>query len=93
MLGLKKVGALIGTVMAGYDGHRGWLYYLAVDPSYQRAGYGQSLVQAAESWLLEQKCPKVQLMVRSANSAVLGFYDSLGYKDDDVLVLSKRFAP
>ena len=93
VLGLKEGETLIGTVMVGYDGHRGWMYYLAVDPAHQQAQHGKRLVKAAENWLREQDCPKVQLMVRSSNSSVIGFYQALGYKDDDVLVLSRRFVP
>ena len=91
ILGLKQDRALIGTVMAGYDGHRGWLYYVAVLPAQQGKDYGRQLVEAGEAWLLTQNAPKIQLMVRNTNSDVLGFYDALGYKDDDVVVLSKRF--
>lgn len=93
VLGLHLEAALIGTVMVGYDGHRGWMYYLAVAPGHQQKGYGRQLVDAGEAWLKEKGAPKVQLMVRQTNKAVLGFYTALGYKDDDVVVLSKRFAP
>ena len=79
-----------GTVMAGYDGHRGWLYYLAVDPALQGRGIGRSLVVAAEAWLAAQGAGKVQLMVRMSNTAVLGFYDSLGYSDQECVVLGRR---
>lgn len=80
-----------GTVMAGYDGHRGWLYYLAVDPGLQGRGIGRSLVVAAEAWLAAQGAGKVQLMVRASNTAVTGFYDALGYTDQECVVLGRRF--
>lgn len=81
-----------GTVMAGYDGHRGWLYYLAVDPSLQGQGIGRSLVVAAEAWLAAQGARKVQLMVRTSNTAVTGFYAALGYTDQECVVLGRRFS-
>jgi ribosomal protein S18 acetylase RimI-like enzyme len=79
-----------GSVMVGYDGHRGWLNYLAVDPALQGAGIGRQLVADAEQRLLALGCPKVNLMVRSTNAAVVAFYRSLGYAIDDVTALGKR---
>ena len=84
---------IVGTVMAGYDGHRGWLYYLASDPQRRGEGIGRALVTAAEDALLELGCPKVQLMVRPDNDAVLGFYDSLGYERFDTSTTGKRLIP
>jgi ribosomal protein S18 acetylase RimI-like enzyme len=81
---------IVGTVMAGYDGHRGWLYYLASDPLRRGKGIGRDLVAAAEELLLELGCPKVQLMVRPDNADVLGFYDSLGYERFDTTTTGKR---
>jgi ribosomal protein S18 acetylase RimI-like enzyme len=81
---------VVGTVMAGYDGHRGWLYYLASDPHHRGKGIGRALVAAAEDALLELGCPKVQLMVRPGNKDVLGFYDSLGYERFDTTTTGKR---
>ncbi|MDY7529239.1 MULTISPECIES: GNAT family acetyltransferase [unclassified Cryobacterium] len=80
---------LVGTVMVGEDGHRGWIYYLAVDESQRGTGLGRQLMTVAEDWLRQRGAVKVQLMVRSANEAVLGFYDHLGYEDADVQVRSK----
>lgn len=80
---------LIGTIMTGYDGHRGWIYYLAVEPSYQRQGFGKQLVIAAENWLKLQGAPKVLLMVRESNQSVLNFYSNCGYEDNEVIVLGK----
>ncbi|MDQ0645265.1 GNAT family acetyltransferase [Microbacterium murale] len=81
---------LVGTVMAGYDGHRGWLYYLATSPDLRGAGIGRALVSEAERRLTEMGCPKVQLMVRRGNEAVLDFYDQLGYERFDVANTGKR---
>ena len=83
-------GALLGTVMLGYDGHRGWMYYLAVRPGTQRQGVGRRLVEAAEEWLRARGCPKAQLMVRHDNAAAKGFYERLGYADAETTTLGKR---
>jgi ribosomal protein S18 acetylase RimI-like enzyme len=80
---------LVGTVMVGHDGHRGWVYYLAVAESQRGIGLGREMMTAAELWLREQGAVKVQLMVRSSNEAMLGFYDHIGYEDADVKVRSK----
>lgn len=82
-------GAVVGTVMAGYDGHRGWLYYLAS----ARPGAGRALVAEAERRLIALGCPKVMLMVRPDNTGVLSYYDSLGYTREDVAVAGKRLLP
>lgn len=86
----ERDGTIVGTVMAGYDGHRGWVNYLAVAPDRQRQGIGRRLMQAAEAALLERGCPKLNLQVRSGNAAVLEFYARLGYGTDDVVSLGKR---
>ena len=86
-----KIGAqLVASCMAGYDGHRGWIYFLAVLPAWQRRGLARRLVEHAESRLRELGCPKIDLMVRDSNHAVLAFYESIGYRPDPVKVLSKR---
>jgi ribosomal protein S18 acetylase RimI-like enzyme len=82
--------AAIGSVMAGYDGHRGWLYYLAVADSHRGRGVARALVTEAERLLREMGCPKVQLMVREGNERVLGFYDALGYERFSVSNTGKR---
>jgi ribosomal protein S18 acetylase RimI-like enzyme len=89
VLGIFNDEQLVGTVMVGHDGHRGWIYYLAVDESRRGTGLGRDLMAAAETWLQEHEAVKVQLMVRAGNAAVLGFYDHLGYEDSDVRVRSK----
>jgi ribosomal protein S18 acetylase RimI-like enzyme len=79
---------LVGSVMAGYDGHRGWLYYLA--SSRRGEGIGRALVAEAERLLQGRGCPKVQLMVRPENTAARGFYDALGYESFDTWATGKR---
>ncbi len=86
----RASGRVVGSVMAGYDGHRGWLYYLATDPAHRGRGIARALVAEAERRLEAMGCPKVQLMVRVGNDRVLGLYDALGYGTDDVLVRSRR---
>lgn len=71
---------VVGTVMAGYDGHRGWLHYLATASTHRHRGVARAVVQEAERRLIGMGCPKIQLMVREGNEDVLGFYDSLGYE-------------
>jgi ribosomal protein S18 acetylase RimI-like enzyme len=81
--------ALLGTAMVGHDGHRGWVYYLAVRPELRRRGLGRQLMEASERWLQERGVPKLNLMVRTTNSTAVGFYEALGYTDDEVVVLAK----
>ncbi|WP_228976989.1 GNAT family acetyltransferase [Paraburkholderia gardini] len=83
-------GRIVGTIMAGYDGHRGWLYSLAVDTSLRRRGIGKQLVVHAEHALTALGCPKVNLQVLSAKAGVRGFYEALGYRADEVVSLGKR---
>ncbi|MEM5341073.1 GNAT family acetyltransferase [Paraburkholderia azotifigens] len=85
-----KDAFVVGTVMAGYDGHRGWLYSLAVLAAERRQGIGTRLVQHAEAALAARGCPKVNLQVLSAKADVRGFYEALGYRMDDVVSLGKR---
>lgn len=84
---------VIGTCMAGYDGHRGWFYYLGVSPEFQNKGIAKQLVTYAEKSLLDKGCPKINLMVRKTNATANGFYKAIGYQDDPVVVLSKRLIP
>jgi ribosomal protein S18 acetylase RimI-like enzyme len=81
--------ALVATAMAGHDGHRGWVYYLAVAPDLRSRGLGRAVMRAAEEWLAAQGVVKVQLMVRDTNAAALGFYEHLGYAAAEVRVLAK----
>jgi len=80
---------ITGSVMVGFDGHRGWVYYLAVAPAQQRAGLGRALMAAAEDWLRARGAPKIQLMVREDNHAALGFYQALGLERQKVVTLGR----
>jgi ribosomal protein S18 acetylase RimI-like enzyme len=82
--------AVVGSVMAGYDGHRGWINYLAVDPAHRRRGIGRGLMEEAERMLAAEGCPKINLQVRSSNASVIAFYEHLGYAMDDVMSFGKR---
>jgi len=88
-----EAGAIVAAVMAGYDGHRGSVNYLAVDPQHRRRGFGRALMQQIEALLTERGCPKVNLMVRAANADVMAFYRRLGYAPDEVVALGKRLIP
>ncbi|MDB5421677.1 MAG: GCN5-related N-acetyltransferase [Brevundimonas sp.] len=82
--------AVDGSVMVGFDGHRGWVYYLAVDPQARRRGLGRSLMRAAEHWLRAQGASKIQLMVRADNAEALAFHHAIGLEDQAVSVLGRR---
>lgn len=86
-------GRVVACVMAGYEGHRGWVNYLAVDPTQRRRGLGAQLMRRAEELLEAAGCPKVNLQVRSSNTEVLAFYRALGYAQDEVIALGKRLIP
>ena len=86
-------GDVVGTVMAGYEGHRGWLNYLAVDPPRRREGFGRALVEEAERRLRARGCPKINLQIRSSNREVADFYRNLGFSVDDVVSMGKRLSP
>ena len=81
---------VVGAVMAGFDGVRGWIYHLAVHKSYRRQGIASSLMRAAEKGLEAAGCPKVNLQVRATNRAVIAFYRSLGYEVEERASLGKR---
>ncbi len=83
-------GRLVAVVMAGYEGHRGWVNYLAVAPEVRREGHGRKMMEEAERRLLELGCPKVSLQIRRVNGDVAAFYDRLGYKKDEVISMGKR---
>ncbi len=80
---------IIGSVMAGYDGHRGSVNYLAVHPDFRGNGYAKLLMEAVEKRLRQMGCPKINLMVRKDNLAVLDFYETRGYQEQDCVVLGK----
>jgi len=83
-------GKLIAAVMAGYEGHRGWINYLAVHPEHRRCNYGRQMMTAAEKLLRSLGCPKINLQVRTTNQTVIEFYQRIGYSVDEVVSLGKR---
>jgi len=83
-------GKLVGTAMAGYDGHRGWVYYVAVSPRHQRRGIGAALMKQAEEKLIDLGCTKLNLQVRTSNTAVIAFYSSLGYLVEERVSMGKH---
>lgn len=89
LVGLKN-GAIMSSVMVGFDGHCGWVYYLCVDAAYRGRGHGRELMIEAEAWLRDRKAPKIQLMVRADNAGAEKFYQALGYEAQAVTVLGKR---
>jgi len=86
-------GQVVATAMIGYDGHRGWVYYLAVAQQHRKLAIGRTLMDAAEERLIALGCPKINLLVRTNNEQVLAFYDRLGYTRDDAVSLGKRLIP
>lgn len=82
-------GAIVGSVMVGDDGHRGWVYYLAVAPAHRHRGLGRRLMRAAEEWVAAHGVRKLELMVRDSNAAVAEFYERIGYEREPVLVMSR----
>jgi ribosomal protein S18 acetylase RimI-like enzyme len=83
-------GEIVASVMAGYDGHRGWLNYLAVAPRFRRCGIGRRIVKEAEARLREMGCPKINIQIRASNTGVIEFYRRIGFKPDDVVSMGKR---
>jgi ribosomal protein S18 acetylase RimI-like enzyme len=81
---------IMATAMTGFDGHRAWVYYLAVDPAQRGIGLGQAMMRACEAWARMQGAPKIQLMVRADNTAAIGFYNAIGYEPQPVTVLGRR---
>jgi len=84
---------LVGSVMAGYEGHRGWINYLAVSPDFRKQGLGKALMQHVENKLLTIGCPKINLQIRAGNTDVIAFYESIGFSDDNVSSFGKRLIP
>lgn len=89
VLGAFEGDALVGTVMVGHDGHRGWVYYLAVSPDRRRAGLGRRLMEEAERWLRQHGVVKLNLMVRRSNRTAIGFYERLGFSNAEVTVMAR----
>ena len=86
----EEDGRVVASVMAGYEGHRGWINYLAVDPDARRRGLGRLMLSEAEEALRALGCPKINLQVRTSNDAVRAFYQRVGYAVDDVISFGKR---
>ncbi|MBW6392062.1 GNAT family acetyltransferase [Billgrantia antri] len=89
----EREGRVMATAMAGYDGHRGSVYYLAVDPACQHQGLGRLLMATIEQKLHAMGCPKLNILVRTTNETVLAFYRKLGYPVDEAVSLGKRLIP
>lgn len=87
---LEEAGGIVGAAIVGHDGHRGSAYYVAVDPARQRSGAGRALMTALEDWLRTRGVWKLNLLVRRENAAVVAFYETLGYGDQDCIALGKR---
>jgi ribosomal protein S18 acetylase RimI-like enzyme len=86
----EENAALVATVMAGYEGHRGWVNYLAVAPAFRGHGFGRALMHRVEQALSAMGCPKVSLLIRASNAEVMAFYRHLGYAQDEVVTFGKR---
>ena len=89
MLVGRDDSGIVASVLVGHDGHRGWVYYVAVDPDYRHKGYGRVIMDAAEHWLRLRGIEKLQLMVRPDNSQVQAFYQSLGYCEQERIIYAK----
>ena len=85
----RSARALLASLLVGHDGHRGWVYYVTVDPDHRFKGYGREIMAAAEDWLRERGIQKLQLMVRGDNPQVHAFYESLGYYDQNRVTFAK----
>lgn len=89
VLVVRGGAGVVASAMVGGDGHRGWVYYVAVDPDHRRAGLGRALMAAAEDWLRTRGLPKIQLMVREGNEAAIAFYTALGLERQPVVTLGR----
>ena len=83
-------GKIVATVMGGYEGHRGWINYLAVSPDYRRKGFGKKIMVAIEEKLKSRGCPKINLQIREHNQDVIKFYKCIGYSNDHMISMGKR---
>ena len=89
LVGKNAAGRIVGSVMVGHDGHRGWLYYVGSHPDAQRSGIGRLMVRAGEDWLRQRGIAKVQLLVRDTNTRVVPFYEQLGYEVSPRVLMSR----
>jgi ribosomal protein S18 acetylase RimI-like enzyme len=85
----RRAGAVVASVLVGHDGHRGWVYYVTVDPDHRYKAHGRAIMTAAEDWLRARGIQKLQLMVRGDNLQVRAFYESLGYYDQQRVIFAK----
>lgn len=85
----REGARIVSAAMVGFDGHRGWIYYFAVDPQAQGRGLGRAMTAACEAWLKARDAPKMMAMVRTTNARVLGFYEKLGFADQESVVMGK----
>jgi ribosomal protein S18 acetylase RimI-like enzyme len=85
----REGDSIVASVLVGHDGHRGWVYYVSVDPDHQRKDYGRAIMAAAEDWLRARGIEKLQLMVRGDNTPVKAFYESIGFGEQDRIVYAK----
>ena len=83
-------GAVMASIMIGYEGHRGWINYLAVDPAHRKKGHARTLMREAERLLAAAGCPKINLQIRTSNASVIEFYEAIGYARDDVVSFGRR---
>lgn len=86
-------GEIVASIMAGYEGHRGWVNYLGVAPAHRGKGLARELMRRVEELLMAHGCPKINLQVRADNADALGFYAAIGYGQDAVISLGKRLIP
>jgi ribosomal protein S18 acetylase RimI-like enzyme len=89
LVGLVE-GKVVATAMGGYDGHRGWVYYLGVDPACQKKGLGRQMMEAIEKKIRAMGCPKINLQIRTDNLGAVKFYEKIGYKTDETVQMGKR---
>ena len=85
----RNDGSVVASVLVGHDGHRGWVYYVTVDPDHRNKGFGRAIMTAAEGWLRQRGILKMQLMVRSDNTQVQAFYETLDYDRQERIVYAK----
>ena len=89
----EDLGELVASAMAGYDGHRGWVYYVAIAPGRQGTGLGRRLLAEVEDRLVAIGCPKINIQIRSGNERIAAFWSALGYSDDSASGMGKRLIP
>ncbi|MCZ6882292.1 MAG: GNAT family acetyltransferase [Gammaproteobacteria bacterium] len=89
----ELAGEIVASVMGGYEGHRGWINYLAVSPRHQRKGYGRLIMEVVELAIRQKGCPKINLQIRGSNTDMASFYQAIGYDIENVIGLGKRLEP